>query len=79
MTSPCCLRFCLSPSTLESPLSLLGNGSINRFPRQRIYTDASYSMQPVSYKKKVGDYFLPELLVSLIRSVKNTALRDRSL
>jgi hypothetical protein len=44
-----------------SPLSLLGNGSVNTFPRQRIHEtieellDASFSVRSVSHKKKVGD------------------------
>jgi hypothetical protein len=39
------------------PLSLLGNGSVNMFPRQRIHVtieelfDASFSIRPVSHQK----------------------------
>jgi hypothetical protein len=42
-------------------LSLLGNGSIDTFLWQRIYEtieellEASFSMRPVSYQKKVDD------------------------
>jgi hypothetical protein len=48
---------------------LLGNGSVKMLPRQRIRAtiekllDASFSVRSMSYKKKIGDYFFPELLV----------------
>jgi hypothetical protein len=50
---------------------LLRNGSVNVFPRQRIHTckieelsDASFSMQSVSYQaRKEGDPFFSQLLV----------------
>jgi hypothetical protein len=51
------------------PLSLLGNGSVNRYCRNE-YTrnieeslEASFSMRSVSYQGKVGEEFFSELLV----------------
>jgi hypothetical protein len=46
-------------SVCVSPLSLLGNGSVNTFPRQRIQVtieellDASFSMLSASYQRRV--------------------------
>jgi hypothetical protein len=54
---------------LVFPLSLLGNGSVNTFLRQRTQVTmgdllhASFCMPSVSYRTEVGNYFLPELLV----------------
>jgi hypothetical protein len=60
MRSQCCLHVCVS-----CPL-LLGKSSVNMFPQQKNthasigeMLDKSFSMQCVSYKKKVGDQFLP--------------------
>jgi hypothetical protein len=51
--------YCINPSHMSSyPLSLLGNGSVKTFPRQRIYVtiekllDASFSNRSVSYQEK---------------------------
>jgi hypothetical protein len=45
-----------SVSVCVSPLSLRGNGSVNKFPRQRIHATIelldSFSMRSVSYQKK---------------------------
>jgi hypothetical protein len=52
-----------------SPLTLLGNGWVKTFQRQGIHAtiedllDASFSMLLLSYTRKIGDYFIPELLV----------------
>jgi hypothetical protein len=48
---------------LCTPLSLLGNNSVKSFRRQRRNVEGVFSMRPVSYQRKGGNYFFPELLV----------------
>jgi hypothetical protein len=43
------------------PLSLLGNNLVNMFPRKRRIIRGVVPLRDVSFQKKVGDYFFPEL------------------
>jgi hypothetical protein len=58
MRSRCCLCVCVRESI---PLSLLRNSS-KKSPYS-CYATATFSMQSMSYQRKVGDSFFPELLV----------------
>jgi hypothetical protein len=78
-----CLWVCL-----YNLVSLLGNNSVNTFPWQRRFFEASFSMRSVLYQRKVCDYFFPELrftitqattLVSFIQPNNVIGLTRRSL
>jgi hypothetical protein len=46
-----------------SPASLQGNNSATTFPRQIKKLLKAFSMWSVQYRRKVGDYFLPKLVI----------------
>jgi hypothetical protein len=50
---------------LYIPLTLQGNGLVNMFPRQPKIVGGVVFYESVSYKRKVGDKFSPELLVKI--------------
>jgi hypothetical protein len=53
------------PLTLENPISLLGNGSVNTFSRQRMHMDASFDVGSASYQK-IGLFYSPSSLLLFI-------------
>jgi hypothetical protein len=56
--------------------SVLGGGTVNTFPLQRIHAtteellEASFSVRFMSCEMKVGDSFSPELLVHLFTLIR---------
>jgi hypothetical protein len=45
------------------PSALLGSGSVNKFPRQRGIAGRVVFCEVLFISRKVGDYFVPEVLV----------------
>jgi hypothetical protein len=52
---------------LYIPVSVLGNNSVKTFRSREELLEASSSVRSVSCQRKVGDYFFPFSLVTLLR------------
>jgi hypothetical protein len=67
----CAVRFLSKESLLVSlciPVLLLGNNSVNKFPRQRTIVGGVVFYGSMSYQRQVGVLFFSELLVLFLKA-----------